>query len=207
MIIRVAADAYDRSILGLIANKLMGQYQCPIILVAKNQEGLWAGSARATGIENFRSIVEESQLVSFASGHESAFGTAFKDENYQSLVDYFDSKLKNVIFSTNYKVDFIFSQSTLKSQTIIDIDNFKYLWGQGVEEPLIAVEDIKVTKDMLTLMARDRNPTLKIQMGDIAAIKFKSSEEELASLESEGYTTINIVAKCQINKYYDRITP
>ena len=57
--------------------------------------------------------------------------------------------------------------------------NFKHLWGQGVEEPLIAIENVKVTKEQLTLMARDRNPTLKITLPNgMSLIKFRSSDEE-----------------------------
>lgn len=57
-------------------------------------------------------------------------------------------------------------------------------------------------------MARDRNPTLKISLpNDVSCIKFKSSEEELKSLESEGCTNINIVAKCEINRYLNSAKP
>lgn len=85
----------------------------------------------------------------------------------------------------------------------------KNLWGQNVDEPLIAVENVAVTKDMITLMARDRNPTLKIQLPNgVTCIKFKSSEEELDSLFSEnGCVTINLVGKAEVNKYFNSVTP
>lgn len=78
-----------------------------------------------------------------------------------------------------------------------------------MEEPLIAIEHISVTKEMLQLMSRDKNPTLKIILPNgVSCIKFKSSEEEFSSLYSDsGCVVITIVGKCEINKYFDSVTP
>jgi hypothetical protein len=78
-----------------------------------------------------------------------------------------------------------------------------------LDEPLIAVENLAVTKDMLTLMSRDKNPTLKIQLSNgVACIRFKSSEEELESLSSElGCVNLNLVAKPEVNRYFNSVTP
>lgn len=78
-----------------------------------------------------------------------------------------------------------------------------------MEEPLIAIEHIQVTKDMVTLMSRDKNPTLKIQLPNgVSCIKFKSSEEEYEEfLTEQGCVTINLVGKPEVNRYYSSITP
>ena len=44
---------------------------------------------------------------------------------------------------------------------ILDIAELKSLWGQGIEEPYIALTNIKITKDNIYLMSPDKNPTLK----------------------------------------------
>lgn len=95
------------------------------------------------------------------------------------------------------------------SKEILDLGSMKHLWGQDLNEPLIAVENIAVTKDMVSLMARDRNPTLKIQLPNgVTCIKFKSSEEELDNLFSEnGCVNINLVGKAEVNKYFNSVTP
>ncbi len=74
---------------------------------------------------------------------------------------------------------------------------------------MVAIEHITVTKDMVTLMSRDKNPTLKIQLPNgVSCIKFKSSEEEYESLLSDqGCVTINLVGKTEVNRYYTSITP
>lgn len=86
----------------------------------------------------------------------------------------------------------------------------KTLWGQNMDEPLLAVEHIQVTKDMVTLMSRDKNPTLKIQLSNgVACIKFKSNEKEFEAFQvsDSGCVTINLVARPEVNKYFNSVTP
>ncbi len=68
-----------------------------------------------------------------------------------------------------------------------------------MDEPLVVIENISVTKDMLHLMSRDVNPTLKIVLPNgISLIKFKSSEEEFDNLFSEsGCVVITAIGKCE----------
>lgn len=62
---------------------------------------------------------------------------------------------------------------------------------------------------MLTLMSPDKKPTLKITLPNkITIIKFNSSQEEYESLYSEmGYVSINLVGKCNANKFGFGIYP
>lgn len=71
-----------------------------------------------------------------------------------------------------------------------------------MDEALIAIHDLKVTKEMLTLMSPDKKPTLKITLPNkVSLIKFGSSQEEFNSLYSEeGYIAIDIVGKCNANE-------
>ncbi|MGN0992842.1 MAG: hypothetical protein ACI4PE_02865 [Bacilli bacterium] len=70
-----------------------------------------------------------------------------------------------------------------------------------MDEPYIAIHNLKVSKDMLTLMSPDKKPTLKITLPNkVSLIKFNSSEEEYEQLLSDGYVAIDIVGKCNINE-------
>ena len=92
---------------------------------------------------------------------------------------------------------------------ILEIANLKSIWGQGVEEPLIAVERVKVYKDNVRLMSADKNPTLKITLPNgMSLIKFRSSKEEFEQFNSElGCVTINIVGKCERNIWNGIVSP
>lgn len=215
LLVKLENPSFDKGITGLIANKLMAEYQRPVGLLCKvTQDGklAWSGSARGyekSKLQDFRQLVRDSNLAYLAEGHPNAFGLGILDENFDAFVQYADTKLKDIEFSPSYKVDFIYSASHLKPSDILEMGQLKSLWGQNIDEPLMAVENIAVTKDMLSLMSRDKNPTLKIELPNgVTCIKFKSSEEELDSLYSEnGCVTINLVGKAEINKYFNHVTP
>ena len=110
--------------------------------------------------------------------HPNAFGFGILDENFDAFLEYADITLKDIEFSPSYKVDFIHSVNNLSPKEILELGNMKNLWGQNMDEPLIAVEHVAVTKDMITLMARDN-----------------------------GCVTINLVGKAEVNKYFNSVTP
>jgi hypothetical protein len=85
----------------------------------------------------------------------------------------------------------------------------KSLWGQGVDEPFVAIEHINVYAGNVTLMSPDKSPTLKITLPNgTSLIKFKSSKEEYEKLHSEvGCITINVVGKCERNIGNGMVTP
>ena len=204
----------DRGITGLIANELMSKYKRPVVLLSKTEhEGLeaWEGSARGyekSKMKDFRQFVKESNLVFLAEGHANAFGFGIYDKDFESFISWSDEQLKDIEFSPSYKVDFIYSMSDINSKDILDLGDAKYLWGQNIDEPLIAVENVAVTNDMIGLMSRDKNPTLKIQLPNgVTCIKFKSSEEELDNLSSElGCVSINLIGKPEVNRYFGSVT-
>lgn len=205
----------DRGITGLIANELMSKYKRPVVLLSKTEhEGLeaWEGSARGyekSKMKDFRQFVKESNLVFLAEGHANAFGFGIYDKDFESFISWSDKQLKDIEFSPSYKVDFIYSMSDINSKDILDLGDAKNLWGQNIDEPLIAVENVAVTNDMIGLMSRDKNPTLKIQLPNgVTCIKFKSSEEELDNLSSElGCVSINLIGKPEVNRYFGSVTP
>lgn len=206
----------DKNLTGLIANQLMAEYQKPVMLLNKeiqdNGEINYEGSARGlsnSSFTNFRQFLLDSTLVNWAEGHAEAFGVSISQEDTIPFLNYSNEMLKDFNFSPVYKVDFIFNYNDMNPQEILNIASLKSIWGQGVTEPLIAIENIKIT-DNIQLMSKDKNPTLKITLPNgLSLIKFKSSEEEYQSLLSKNntYLTINIVGKCEQNVWGGNVSP
>jgi single-stranded-DNA-specific exonuclease len=145
----------------------------------------------------------------YAEGHANALGVGITDENFNKFVEYSNEALQDFDFTPNYKVDFIYHIDDMNPSDILEIANLKSIWGQGVEEPLIAIEGIKVSGNNIRLMAEDRNPTLKITLPNgVSLLKFRSSKEEYNLLCSElGCVTINIVGKCERNIWNGIVSP
>ena len=209
--VKLDSFAADRNLTGLIANQLMGKYQRPVLLLNKTEDG-WEGSGRGydkSKFDNFREFLNESGLVMYAEGHANARGVGITDPNFATFMEYSNQALAEFDFTPCYKVDFIFNGNNFRGKDIVEIAELKSLWGQGVGEPLVAIEHINVYSGNVTLMSADRNPTLKITLPNgTSLIKFKSSKEEYEKFSSSvGCITINVVGKCERNVWNGTVTP
>lgn len=204
----------DKNILGLIANILMDKYQRPVLLLNETEEEVegkkipvWAGSARNykySEIEDLRLFLEGFSEILYAQGHASAFGVAVPKDKFEDFIAHTNEALANVDFSPMYRVDCIFAEYD-DADYYLMIDSLKCYYGQGFEEPYIAITDVHVNSSNMTLMSKDKNPTIKITLPSGAEImKFKSSQEEYDALLD---TVIDVVGKCSANRWMGRVTP
>lgn len=205
----------DTNLKGLIANKIAPKFQRPVLILTKQEkdgEIYWTGSGRGYNrcdLKDFRGFLLSTNLVEYAEGHSNAFGCSIKDENFNKIKEYINETLKDMDLSTYYSVDFIYNSKNNFYNDIYNIGEMKYLWGQEIEESLIAIEKLKLTKDNLVLMSPNSRPTLKFVLDNgISCIKFHSSQEEYEKLYSdEGYIEINLVGSCDLNEWNGKVTP
>ena len=212
-ILAIKLDTFsaDRNLTGLIANQLMAKYQRPVLLLNKTEDG-WEGSGRGydkSKFDNLREFLKESELVMYAEGHANALGVGITDDNFNTFINYSNHELASFDFTPCYKVDFIFYGDDFRGQDIVEIAELKSLWGQGVDEPFVALEHINIHNGNVILMSPDKSPTLKITLPNgTSLIKFKSSQEEYEKLHSEtGCITINVVGKCERNIWNGIVSP
>ena len=198
--------AADKNLTGLIANGLLDLYCRPVLILNKVEEKgkvYWQGSGRGydkANLGSLRDLLESSGLVQYAQGHAMAFGVSIPEENYDALVQYVDEAYKDFDCSPVYSVDLIWDGAKdLSSHAFAEIADEEKIWGKGVEDPLIAIENFRIYGNQLRLFGLDKGkPTLNIQLDDGSSlVKFKSSEEEYELLHSDlGYVIINAVGTC-----------
>ena len=93
LLVKLENPSFDRGITGLIANKLMAEYQRPVALLVKVEEDgkpAWSGSARGyekSKLNDFRGFCRDSGLVYLAEGHPNAFGFGILDENFDAFLE------------------------------------------------------------------------------------------------------------------------
>ena len=206
----------DRNIAGLIANKFMAKYQRPCCILTRvedeNGKISYQGSARGcdkTGITEFKDICEQTNRIIFAEGHQGAFGLGIMELDVDDFVEKTNEILKDTSDEALYYVDYIYKNVDVNPQNILDIAELDDLWGKDMDEPQVAIEGLKITKEMLTLMSPDKKPTLKITLPNkVSILKFNSSQEEYEKLYSEhGAVEINLVGSCNRNEWNGYITP
>lgn len=204
----------DRNIAGLCANKIMAKYQRPVCILTQKQENdqlgssylTYQGSARGcdkVGINNFKDICTETGAIMYAEGHQGAFGLGIAAEKINDFIAVTDEILKDMPNEPVYYVDYIYEGCNVKPTDILDIASLENLWGKDMDEALVAIHNLKVTKDMMTLMSPDKKPTLKITLPNkIAIIQFGFSQEKFDELiPEEGYIALDIVGKCHVNEW------
>lgn len=204
----------DRNIAGLCANKIMAKYQRPVCILTQKQEIdqlgssylTYQGSARGcdkVGINNFKDICVETGAIIYAEGHQGAFGLGIAAEKINDFIAATDEILKDMPNEPIYYVDYIYEGCNIKPTDILDIASLENLWGKDMDEALIAIHNLKVTKDMITLMSPDKKPTLKITLPNkIAIIQFGFSQEKFDELmPDEGYIALDIIGRCHINEW------
>ena len=198
------ANGLDTNITGLIGNQTSAKYQHPVLILNERDhdgEIWWEGSARGLSdseLTNFKEFLMSTGLVEYAEGHANAFGAGIKDCNIQKFIEFTNEKLKDIDFRPIYWVDFIYKSDTLNPNTILTIGQYNYLWGQQLDKPKIAIEDINITPDNVQVM---KGPSLKFIINGIEYIKFKATEEEIKLFQDNEVVNITIVGECDINNW------
>lgn len=195
-----------RGITGLVANVLMAEYTKPTLILNEitNQETgetIWSGSGRGfetETIDNWRDYIANTGCAIFAQGHAMAFGVAFTPEGLEQFKERVRKDFGTIKFDKTYVVDFVWTMNDMFDQTILDIGRYEDVWGQGVPEPLIAIEHVKIQDPVdINLLAKG---TLRIDLKphQTSIIKFGSDIDEYQQLLDK---TITIIGRCKINDW------
>ena len=181
-------------------------------IVHEDGSETYEGSLRNYGkskLENFRQFCISTGLVMYAEGHESAAGIGITKENLPKFIDATNELLKNFDNTPCYYVDLEVSAEQLTDNEVFSIGSNSDIWGQGLEEPLIAITDIKLTSDDIHYLG-DKQNTLKLTFPGrrTSMLKFNIKDEERALLDpKDGTITITAVGKCSLNYYMGNVTP
>ena len=198
--------AIKPEIRGLIANKLMARYQHPCCMLTKvTRDGnvTYEGSARGcdkVGVTEFKDICAGTRVCDYTVGHQGAFGLGLPADKIDDFIKATDFALENMPNEPIYYVDYIWRANEVDPQAIIEIGEMDQYWGKDIDEALVAIQGLQITKEMLSMMASN---TVKITLpNNVSIIKFRMPDEEYAKLCSEnGYIEINAVCTCNINEW------
>lgn len=138
--------------------------------------------------------------------HNNAHGLSIAESNINEFIRKTDEQYKNISKEPVYIVDFIWNEKDINSKIILDIADSKNFWGQELREPLICLKDIPIGTNNVQLLSAQKNPTLKITIGKISIMKFKSSIQEYKNF-IEPNTLLTIVGKANANTWNNFTTP
>lgn len=130
----------DYGISGLLGNKLLERYQRPI-LILKNCGDTYKGSMRATGVDDFRKICNESGLAK-ADGHELASGIEIKKELLNEFTIYIEETLPELKDDSTTNIDIQLDISDITRKMVDLIKKFDRISGTNFPPIKVYIDNI-----------------------------------------------------------------
>lgn len=205
-------------LVGLSAMKLADTLKRPVIIVkeiTKDGEEILSGSCRnydGSPILNLKDLILKTNSFIFCSGHGNAAGLAIKRCDVDKAKNKFAELLKCVDFNPKIPCDFVLDIDDLNVGFIQTIDKYNWLWGTGLKEPKIAIENISIMRSDIHIQGKDFN-SIAFTIDDIKFVKFNMKENDpllewASAWDGEDSDTIivNVVGEVSINEYKGTLT-
>lgn len=214
------SDILDSGLTGVVAIKIAEMFNKPCILLNKfldKETGkiTYGGSARNVNhspIDSFKDIVNSTNVFNFGKGHANAFGISLELDKKDEAINAMNHILKDVEYDSTYRVDFILDVENVSVKLITDLGRFEDIICQGIEEPMLAIENISLTKDCFEIFGKNED-TISFMIDEIKYIQFKCKEGNPLydwiqnAWDENDSVTFNIVGKPSINEYNGVRTP
>ena len=210
----------NRGLTGVLAIKIAEMYNKPCILLKKfineNNEIVYGGSARNINnspIDSLKDIVNKTGTFLMAQGHANAHGISIATNKIEEANERFNELLKDIEYDATYIVDYILDCNELDPLLPIEMAKFDNIVAQGVSEPLVAIENIKLTREDINLIGKTSN-TLKFTLPNgVEFVQFFCKNGmELYDWVNETWDTsesivVNIVGQPGVNDFMGAKTP
>ena len=214
------SDILDTGLTGVVAIKIAEMFNKPCILLnkfldKKTGKITYGGSARNVNhspIESFKDIVNSTNVFNFGKGHANAFGVNLDLDKKDEAINVMNNILRDVEYDSTYRVDFILDIEDVDIKLITELARFEDIVCQGIEEPMLAVENISLTKDCFEIFGKNED-TISFTIDEIKYIQFKCKEGNPLydflqnAWSSDDCVTFNLVGKSTINEYNGIRTP
>lgn len=220
VIIVDVTEVLDSGLTGVVAIKIAEQYNKPCILLKqhydkKKKKSVFGGSARNidhSPIDSFKDIINSTGIIN-GKGHANAFGIVdLPIDDKKKAIDEINTILKDTEYDSTYRVDFILDINNVTIPLILKLSEFEDIICQGIDEPMVAIENISLTRDCFEVFGKNED-TISFVINDIKYIQFKCKEgNQLYDFIQDAWSdkdsiTFTIVGKPSINEYNGIRTP
>lgn len=204
-------DDFPPELNGLVAMQLAAKYKRPTIVARLNDEGYIRGSIRGAAnseLLSFKNFLQSTGLFEYVQGHDNAAGMSIRNKDLTKFHEIANELLADYDFNQSfYEADFECQALSSKLPEMIkDLAQYKHVWSQKNDEPLIYVTDLHFTHNDIQVMGKNKD-TLKIFKNGVAYMKFFAKDliQELQSIE--GDIKVEVVGKANLNVWGSTVTP
>jgi len=122
------------------------------------------------------------------------------------LDDAINKALYELDTDESHIVDLILPASHINKGFIGDMEAYSSVWGKGLEQPKLAVEQLEVNLSDALIMGKTED-MIKLMFNGVELVKF-SGVSKLKDLKEDGKTVVmNVVGKTGMNSYRGNVTP
>lgn len=212
-------DNLHEGLTGVVTIKVAEYFNKPAILLKQhvNKEGkmVYGGSARNidySPITDFKTVVNSTNVM-LGQGHDNAFGIVDLPINEKdNALNLLNEILKDVEYDSTYLVDYILDIDEVDVDLITRLSDFDTIICQGIEEPMIAVENIRLSRNEFDIFGKNED-TISFMHNNIKYVQFKCKEGNQLydfiqnAWDEHDTVEFNIVGKPCINEYQGIKTP
>jgi single-stranded-DNA-specific exonuclease len=198
-------------VIGILASKIKDRLQRPVIAFARDEEGLYKGSARSINGIHIRDVIdriatEQPDLIITFGGHAMAAGLTIPAQAYNEFSRRFDLLICQQMLENGVDAD-IHSDGELGREEftmeVAELIRNAGPWGQGFPEPVFDGRFEVVDKKIVG----ENHLKMKVRViggsREIEAIAFNTTNRSWP----KGTSLINAVYRLDINEYMGRRTP
>lgn len=209
----VVVDEADSGIIGVSCIKLANALHKPCILLKKMKDGKLSGSARNCNnspIPMFKDLNNSIEVFDLCAGHQNAHGIVLDSSRLEEARKKLNEAAEVFSFERIIECDFVVDMELVTPEFIGEINSTQWLYGKDLDEPVVAITNVKLRSDACRLMGKEQD-SLSFVCNGIKYCKFKCGpDEELLKLIGGGFNglkTLNLIGKCSINEYNGVVEP
>lgn len=137
-------DGFHEGVVGIIASRIKDQWNRPVIVFAKTDDGLLKGSGRSIKGLHIRDALDSvatkhPQLISKFGGHAMAAGLTIAEADYELFTKSFDEEVRLHLCEDDLQGVVMSDGELLESEfSMITAEELRYAgpWGQTFQEPV-----------------------------------------------------------------------
>lgn len=190
-------DTADKNYLGLVANKIMGNYGKPVIILREANTTTWTGSLRSP--VPVAEQINQSKLAQ-CQGHSTACGITIKKSNLNRLIKWFDA----LPLDTNpeRQVTAILKPSQITLPLCHACSDDMVLWGSSEGNKVIQPKfylEFETSPNEIQVFVK-KTTTLKIVKDGVSFIKFQC-DKDTASLLQQERCKVSMIVTLSVNEW------
>jgi len=186
---------------GLIAMAIVTKYHRPCMIGRRNSHDKVQGSIRSdgnfAGIPSFKQFLENSKMIDYVAGHDSAAGFGIYSNKIDQLMHYANTTLSSEDFENCYIVDYILNAKNDNSDLLTELAGHPEYFGNHIEEIKLVIKDIPLQN--IFAMGANKD-SMRISYNNVDYIRFKDADF-VNAITTNRTQNINVYGRANLNTF------